>query len=137
MTSQKIAPNAVRTAHVADGSLLVGDFKPGQIPQGPKGDKGDRGDRGPTGAPGLSGYEIVRASATVNANTNSSLQATCPAGKKVLGGAHGVGVNTTGVFYSATVFTVSTTEIYSVIIANTNGTPRTADVQAFCARVSE
>ena len=42
----KIAPNAIRTGHVLDGTLLVGDFKPGQIPQGPKGDKGDKGDTG-------------------------------------------------------------------------------------------
>ena len=32
----KIAPNAVRTGHVLNGSLLVEDFKAGQIPQGPK-----------------------------------------------------------------------------------------------------
>jgi hypothetical protein len=42
----KIAPNAVRTGHVLDGSLLAADFKAGQIPQGPKGDKGDKGDNG-------------------------------------------------------------------------------------------
>ena len=29
----KIAPNAIRTGHVLDGTLLVGDFKSGQIPQ--------------------------------------------------------------------------------------------------------
>ncbi len=39
----KIAPNAVRTGHVLDGTLLVADFKAGQLPQGPKGDKGDAG----------------------------------------------------------------------------------------------
>ncbi len=39
----KIAPNAVRTAHVLNGSLLSEDFRAGQIPQGPKGDKGDSG----------------------------------------------------------------------------------------------
>ena len=46
----KIAPSAVRTGHVLDGTLLVQDFKPGQIPQGPKGDKGDKGDKGAPGA---------------------------------------------------------------------------------------
>lgn len=45
----KIAPNAVRTGHVLDGSLLVQDFKAGQIPQGPKGEKGDKGDKGANG----------------------------------------------------------------------------------------
>lgn len=51
----KIAPNAVRAGHVLDGTLLVDDFKAGQIPQGPKGGKGDngaKGDKGDTGNPG-------------------------------------------------------------------------------------
>jgi hypothetical protein len=43
----KIAPSAIRTGHVQNGSLLVADFKSGQLPQGPKGDKGDRGEPGP------------------------------------------------------------------------------------------
>jgi hypothetical protein len=46
----KIAPNAIRTGHVLNGSLLGEDFKAGQIPQGPKGDKGDKGDKGAPGA---------------------------------------------------------------------------------------
>ncbi len=49
VTAAKISPNAVRTGHVLDGSLLAEDFKPGQLPSGPKGDKGDRGDRGEPG----------------------------------------------------------------------------------------
>ncbi len=35
-----LALNAIGTAQVADGSLLAGDFKPGQLPAGPKGDPG-------------------------------------------------------------------------------------------------
>ena len=108
MTSSKLAPNSVRTGQVVNSSLLVEDFKPGQIPQGPKGDKGDRG---PTGPVGISGYEIVQASATVNANTTlSSIQPTCPAGKRVLGGAAAVfqGASTVGVFYNVQVFGVGT-----------------------------
>lgn len=45
----KIAPNAVRTAHVLDGSLLAADFRAGQLPQGPKGDKGEKGNKGENG----------------------------------------------------------------------------------------
>lgn len=82
----KIAPNAVRTGHVLDGSLLVADFKAGQIPQGPKGDKGDKGDKGEKGAPGVSGYQVVEATNQfVNAFVRP-LSVNCPAGKKVLGG---------------------------------------------------
>jgi len=44
--ARQLAPNAVRSAHVLNGSLLAADFKAGQIPQGPKGDKGDKGDNG-------------------------------------------------------------------------------------------
>lgn len=53
VTPAKLAPNAVRSAHVLDGSLLASDFKPGQLPQGPKGDKGDKGDKGERGDPGV------------------------------------------------------------------------------------
>jgi hypothetical protein len=83
VTARKLAPNAVRTGHVLDGSLLLADFKAGQIPQGPKGDKGEKGD---TGTPGLSGIQIVTAQkAVVNASSNVQT-VNCPAGKRVLGG---------------------------------------------------
>ena len=125
VTSSKLAPNTVRTGQVVNASLIVEDFKPGQIPQGPKGDKGDKGDRGPTGPVGISGYEIVQASATVNANsTLSSIQPTCPAGKRVLGGAAAVvqGASTVGVFYNVQVFGIgpNANNIYSVSVTNTN-----------------
>ncbi len=137
VTSSKLAPNSVRTGQVVNSSLLVEDFKPGQIPRGPKGDKGDRG---PTGPVGISGYEIVQASATVNANTTlSSIQPTCPAGKRVLGGAAAVfqGASTVGVFYNVQVFGVGTIpNIYSVSVTNTNASARQVRVQAICARVA-
>ena len=135
VTSAKIAPNTIRGSQVVDGSLLTGDFKAGQIPQGPKGDKGDRGPAGPSG---ISGYEIVTASKTVAANTTLfAVQPTCPAGKKVLGGtqtAQGIG-NTRGVFFATSVINSST--IYSVTASNTNTTPRTIFASAICARVTE
>ena len=94
----KLAPNAVRTGHVLNGSLLAADFREGQIPQGPKGDKGDRGDRGATGPVGISGYEIVRVSTTVPANGSARAQAGCPSGKRVIGGAGNVQLLPSGVF---------------------------------------
>jgi len=78
----KIAPNAIRSGHVLDGTLLTSDFKAGQIPQGPKGDKGDKGD---TGAPGVSGYEIVSQVLTAT-TTLFSVTVNCPSGKRVFGG---------------------------------------------------
>jgi hypothetical protein len=62
-----IASGAVNSAKVADGSLLKGDFKAGQLPAGPAGPagatgatgapgvKGDKGDPGDPTAPGKSG----------------------------------------------------------------------------------
>jgi hypothetical protein len=79
----KIAPNAVRTSHVLDGSLLVADFKAGQIPQGPKGEKGDKGDKGSTG---LSGVEIVQVAGPAQSVIFTVVSAECPAGKRIIGG---------------------------------------------------
>ena len=79
----KLAPNAVRTAHVLNGSLLAADFKAGQIPQGPKGDKGDTG---AAGSPGTSGYQTVREQTASNSTSPKQLSATCPAGKRAVGG---------------------------------------------------
>src|SRR5262245_59263117 len=80
--ASKIAPNAIRTGHVLNGSLLVEDFKPGQIPQGPKGDKGDKGDKGEQGAPGVSGYQIVTQAVTAT-TTLFQVTVSCPTGKRV------------------------------------------------------
>jgi len=67
VTSRKLAPNAVRTAHVVDGSLLAADFKAGQLPSGPKGDIGDKGDRGPAGpgATTFTGTSLLGGSVTL------------------------------------------------------------------------
>jgi hypothetical protein len=83
---QKIAPNAVRTKHVLNGSLLVEDFKPGQIPQGPKGDKGEKGDKGDAGSPGVSAYQVVEQSFQVTSQFITTQSVDCPAGKRALGG---------------------------------------------------
>jgi hypothetical protein len=77
VTAAKINPNAVRTGHVLNGSLLAEDFKAGQIPQGPKGDKGD---------PGVSGYQSVRATSASNSTSPKQVSVDCPAGKRAVGG---------------------------------------------------
>jgi hypothetical protein len=50
--SAQIKANAVNSSKVKNGSLLVGDFKAGQLPQGPKGDQGLKGDPGAKGDTG-------------------------------------------------------------------------------------
>jgi hypothetical protein len=82
VTAAKIAPNAVRTAHVLNGSLLVEDFKTGQIPQGPNGDKGDKGDKGDPGATKV----VVR-----YGNTDQVSVANCAAGERPTGGGYSTG----------------------------------------------
>jgi hypothetical protein len=82
----KIAPNAVRTGHVLDGSLLAADFKAGQLPTGPKGDKGDKGNKGDKGDPGLSGYVVVQGTPSSTTNAFQGVSATCPAGTRPIGG---------------------------------------------------
>jgi hypothetical protein len=86
VTAAKITPNAVRTGHVLNGSLLVEDFKAGQIPQGPKGDKGEKGEKGDNGPPGASAYEIVVASFPVASQYITTQTVSCPSGKRALGG---------------------------------------------------
>jgi hypothetical protein len=61
-------------------------------PQGPQGSAGAKGaaglkgDKGDTGSPGISGYEIVTASTASDSTDTKVIQASCPAGKKVVGG---------------------------------------------------
>ena len=67
--SSQIKANAVKSVHVADGSLLAADFKAGQLPaghagavgpagaQGPQGSSGPQGPQGPQGAPGSAGLD--------------------------------------------------------------------------------
>jgi hypothetical protein len=71
------------------GYYVTGAGAPGpqgvQGPQGPRGDEGDQGLQGlqgDQGEPGLAGYEIV----SVHIDGYEVGVATCPAGKKVLGG---------------------------------------------------
>jgi hypothetical protein len=67
---------------------------------GPKGDTGATGAQGPMGLmgplgpqglPGVSGYQIVSTpitSVSINGNSTTTLTATCPAGKNVIGGGY-------------------------------------------------
>jgi hypothetical protein len=58
-------------------------------PAGPKGDagaKGVSGPSGPGGPPGISGYQIIDAVSNYDTVTIKSALASCPAGKKLIGG---------------------------------------------------
>lgn len=138
----KIAPNAVRSGHVLNGSLLATDFKPGQIPPGPKGDKGekgdkgDKGDRGDQGTPGLSDYQIVAVDSAPSGFPIVGAEAVCPGGKRVLGGG----------FHLGTAFSPSTGPYVQASYPNPTGSGwrveailvpgRIFTAYAICARVS-
>jgi hypothetical protein len=82
VTNAKVGKNAVTATEVKDHSLLAVDFAVGQLPRGPQGAQGPAGPAGP----GVGGLER-RADQTSTDSTNSkSTTATCPSGKRVLGG---------------------------------------------------
>jgi hypothetical protein len=138
VTSSKLAPNTVRTRQVVNSSLLADDFKSGQLPagaKGEKGDKGNKGDRGDRGPVGISGYEVVRASNLIPPNTQSSAQAACPSGKKVLGGAASVQGVPTDVSIHTQVTESGTSSFYQAIYTNTSTTTRQLNATAICATV--
>ena len=80
VTNPKLASNAITSAEVRNGSLIRADFRPGQLPAGPT------GPQGPQGTPGVSGREQVTVESPLTATGPKNITATCPAGKKVLGG---------------------------------------------------
>ncbi|MGH3077975.1 MAG: hypothetical protein ACRDPZ_07295 [Gaiellaceae bacterium] len=77
VTSADIADGSVSSADVRNGTLRRVDFRPGQIPPGPT---------GPQGPSGVSGREQVASETPLTSSSPKNLTATCPAGKKVLGG---------------------------------------------------
>ena len=132
VTARKLAPNAVRTGHVLDGTLLAADFKAGQIPQGAKGDKGD------PGAPGLSGVQIVTAQKNVVNKTADELTATCPAGKRVIGGGNNTNKIVVGGGFGPLVYLSrpSSNTGWRVGMAASPAQSWTLTVYAVCANVS-
>jgi hypothetical protein len=101
----QLKTNAVTSPKVKNKSLLAADFKPGQLPAGPvgpagaqgaKGDKGDQGDKGETGPPGASGLLRVQATSTTDSSASKSVIASCPAGKKIVGGGAYISQGATG-----------------------------------------
>jgi hypothetical protein len=115
-----------------------------QGPQGPKGSKGargdkgqkgDKGDKGATGAPGISGYEVVNQTFKEVFIENSGgmrglsevKTASCPAGKRVIGGGTDLGTNATQNGQQRSV---------SVSLSAPNGTGTGWSVQLFNNEVS-
>ena len=142
--SSEIAANAVTGAKVKDGSLTAKDFGTGQLPsgaqgpQGPKGDPGTKGDKGDPGAKGdkgdagTSGYELVNgADVNVANGATSAFSATCPTGKKPVGGGYDV-ASSTGIELNRSGPTGSG---WFVRLTNNSGATRTVNAQVICMTV--
>lgn len=96
----QLKAGAVTAAKIKNGSLTAAKFAPGQLqpgPQGPKGDDGAQGapgaqgPKGDTGPAGVSGYELATAAGQIPAGGANAVIATCPDGKKAVGGGYAAG----------------------------------------------
>lgn len=94
LKSIDVRNNTLTTLDVRNGTLRKVDFAPGVLgngggaagPAGPAGQQGPQGPQGVQGAPGLSGLEIVSAETASNSDSPKQIEASCPAGKQVVGG---------------------------------------------------
>jgi hypothetical protein len=78
--SQDIANSTILTQDVRNGTLLRVDFKPNQLPTGPP------GPQGPQGPPGVSGLQRAELSTATDSGSPKVVNATCPPGKRAIGG---------------------------------------------------
>jgi hypothetical protein len=97
ITGKQIANNSIAGADVKNGSLqskdlsakaraaLKGAAGP-QGAQGPAGPAGPSGAQGAAGAPGVSGRDVVVETTPTNSDAEKTALATCPDGKRVIGG---------------------------------------------------
>jgi hypothetical protein len=92
VTASKLKKNAVTGVKVKNGTLRAADFGAGQLPAGPRGAQGPKGDKGDPGAAGgFNGYQLVSDMEILPAGGSKLLVATCPAGKKAIGGGYSSG----------------------------------------------
>ena len=138
VTVDKLAANAVTSGQVKNGTLLKDDFKSGQLPAGPPGPAGPRGVPGPKGAPGVSGLERVDAATSSSSANSKSVVATCPSGKRVIGGgaqATGSGANKVSINQNFPDSSGNKWNAQAVEVVST-GQPWLLQSYALCANVS-
>ena len=138
VTVDKLAANAVTSGQVKNGTLLKEDFKSGQLPAGPPGPAGPRGVPGPKGAPGVSGLERVDAATSSSSANSKSVVATCPSGKRVIGGgaqATGSGANKVSINQNFPDSSGNKWNAQAVEVVST-GQPWLLQSYALCANVS-
>ena len=130
VSASKLKKNAVTGAKVKNGTLKAADFGAGQLPAGPKGDPGPQGPKGDPG--GFSGYEIVTNVDTLPSGGGLHVVATCPAGKKVLGGGYSSGAN----LATERSLPINNGTAWDIYVNDTDNTTQGVAVYAICANVS-
>ena len=97
ITGKQVANNSIASVDVKNGSLqnkdlsakaraaLTGATGP-QGAQGAQGPAGPAGPKGADGAPGISGREVVVETSVTNSDAEKTALASCPDGKRVIGG---------------------------------------------------
>jgi len=135
----QIKQGAVNSKKVQDGSLLVKDFKQGQLPagpQGPQGEPGSQGPQGPQGGPGISGFQIVDGpTVSVDPGRTSQSTVTCPAGKKAISGGYETGSSANVTLNRTGPSTTAGTAWY-VRITNNDAARKDWNAQAVCVNVA-
>jgi hypothetical protein len=138
VTIDKLAANSVVSGNVKNGTLLKEDFKSGQLPAGPAGPAGPQGPPGPKGSPGVSGLQRVDASTSSSSANSQSVVATCPSGKRIVGGGARVTGNGANKVSINENFPDSDGNKWNAKAVEVVATGATWQVQAYglCARVS-
>jgi hypothetical protein len=83
VSSVDLTNNSIQSVDVKNGSLKAVDFAPGVLTPGVPGAPGPAG---PQGAPGLADVEIVMVDGVNDSASSKQTEATCPAGKQLIGG---------------------------------------------------
>lgn len=114
------------------GDQGIQGVKGDQGPQGVAGANGVNGGQGPQGVPGISGYvRVLSPQVGISSSGQSRATATCPAGKKVLGGGH--------LTSSALVFAFDswpeTDSTWTILMRNIGGSSHWIQAWAVCASV--
>jgi hypothetical protein len=127
--SQDIANSTILSQDVRNGTLLRVDFRPNQLPAGPP---------GPQGPPGVSGLQRADVSTSTDSGSPKGVSATCPTGKRTIGG----GARVSGAGSSEVSITDSFPEAdgsrWNTRAVEVNPTPQSWVLTAFaiCATVS-
>ena len=132
----QLRAGSVTGAKVRNGTLTAAKFKPGQLPAGPQGARGEAGPAGPAGpagAPGLSGVQTVQgAGLPIAVGELKGSTATCPAGKRVIGGGASSGNQPLAFRFLGTAGDTT----YLAIAKNVGAQADTLYVWAVCATVA-